>query len=81
MAPNKVFPDHPLVWYLGRGTLVGGAVGALLGVLLVLFLGGMGDAPSADDVRSVIPYVLGWAIMGFVFGLLWWLLAKTLRRP
>ena len=81
MAPNKVFPDHPLVWYPGRGTLAGGGVGAVLAVLLILFLSGMGDAPIADDVRDTIPYVMGWAIMGFVFGLLWWLLGKTLRDP
>ena len=80
MAPNKVFPDHPLTWYLTRGTLGGGGFGAVLGLLLVLYLSGMGDAPIADDVHDMIPYVVSWAIMGFVFGLLWWLLAKTFRR-
>ena len=81
MATNKVFPDRPLAWYLIRGTLAGGGIGAVLEVLLVVFLSGMGDAPIADDVRDGIPYVVGWAIMGFVFGLVWWLLAKTVRRP
>ena len=86
MARENVFPNHRLAWYLTRGTLVGGGVGVLLGLLLVLFLSGMGDggdqpAMIADDVRSVIPYVAGWAIMGFVFGLFWWLLGNLLRRP
>jgi hypothetical protein len=86
MAPEKVFPNYGLLWYLTRGTLVGGGVGALLGLLLVLFISGMGDGGSdpsamiADDVRGVVPYVAGWAIMGFVFGLFWWLLGKFLRR-
>jgi hypothetical protein len=69
------------MWYLARGTLAGGGVGAVVGLLLVVFLSGMGDAPIADDVRDVIPYVMGWAIMGLVVGLMWWLLAKKLRRP
>jgi hypothetical protein len=87
MTRNNVFPDQPLVWYLITGTLLGGGFGALLGLLLVLFISGMGDGGSdpsamiADDVRSVIPGVVGWAILGFVFGLLWWLLGKRLRRP
>ena len=86
MAHEKVFPNHGLVWYVTRGTLVGGGIGALLGFLLVLLISGMGDGGSdpsamiADDVRGVIPYVAGWAVMGFVFGLLWWLLGKFLRR-
>jgi len=86
MARENVFPNHGLVWYLTRGTLVGGGIGALLGLLLVLFLSGMGDGGDhpagmiADDVRGVIPYVAGWAIMGLVFGLFWWLLGKFLRR-
>lgn len=86
MARENVFPNHGLVWYLTRGTLVGGGIGAVLGLLLVLFISGMGDGGSdpsammADDVRGVIPYVAGWAIMGFVFGLCWWLLGKIFRR-
>jgi hypothetical protein len=86
MARENVFPNHGLVWYLTRGTLIGGGIGALLGLQLVLFLSGMGDGGDhpygmiADDVRGVIPYVIGWAIMGFVFGLFWWLLGKLLRR-
>jgi hypothetical protein len=87
MTRRNVFPDHRLVWYLTRGTLLGGGFGALLGLLLVLFNSGMGDGGSdpsamiADDVRSVIPGVVGWAILGFVFGLLWWLLGERRRRP
>ena len=54
------------MWYLSRGTFAGGGFGAVLGLLLVLYLSGMGDAPVADDVRDMIPYVLSWAIMGFV---------------
>jgi hypothetical protein len=86
MARKNVFPDHPLVWYLTRGTLVGGGFGALLGVLLVIFISGMGDGGSdpsamiADDVRDVIPGVVGWVVIGFVLGLLWWLVGKMLRR-
>ena len=87
MARKNVFPNRSLLWYLTRGSAAGGGFGALLAFLLVLFLSGMGDGggdpPSmiADDIRSVIPYVVGWAIMGFVSGLLWWLLGKTLGRP
>ena len=81
MGLNKVFPDHSLKWYLSRGTLVAAGVGATLGFLLVVFLTGMGDAPIADDVRSVVPYVVGWAIMGFLLGLVWWLVAKALWGP
>ncbi len=86
MARENVFPNHSLLWYLTRGTLFGGGIGALLGFLLVLFISGMGDGGSdpsamiADDVRGVIPYVAVWAIMGCVFGLFWWLLGKLLRR-
>jgi hypothetical protein len=86
MARENVFPNQRLVWYLTRGTLVGGGVGALLGFLLVLLISGMGDGGSdpsamiADDVRGVIPYVVGWAIMGFVFGFFWWLVGRLLRR-
>ena len=35
----------------------------------------------ADDVRSVVPGVVGWAIIGFVLGLVWWLVGKMRRRP
>jgi hypothetical protein len=86
MVRAKVFPDHPLSWYLVRGTLVGGAIGAGLGLLLVLFMSGMGDGGSdpagmiADDVRGLIPYVVGWVVNGFALGLLWWAVGKMLRR-
>ena len=86
MARRNVFPEHPLVWYLSRGALTGAGVGVLLGVQLVLFLSGMGDGGSdppamiADDLRSVIPGVVGWAIIGLVIGLVWWVVGKMLRR-
>jgi len=86
MVRAKVFPDHPLSWYLARGALVGAGIGVGLGLLLVLFNSGMGDGGGdpagmiADDVRSQIPYVVGWALNGFVLGLIWWAVGKMLRR-
>jgi hypothetical protein len=85
MVRAKVFPDHPLPWYLARGALVGACIGVGLGLLLVVLLSGMGDGGGnparmiADEVRSLIPYVVGWGLNGFVLGLLWWGVGKMLR--
>jgi len=87
MARENGSPNRRLAWYLTRGTLVGGGFGALLGFLLVLFVSGMGDGGGdpagmiANDVRGLIPYVAGWAMMGFVIGLVWWLIGRVRQRP
>jgi hypothetical protein len=39
------------------------------------------QTPGFFTVRGLIPYVAGWAMMGFVIGLVWWLIGRVRQRP
>ncbi len=85
MNRHTIFPNHRFIWFLSRATLVCGAFGVVLAVALLGVASTMGDGGgdslgmAADSIPALIPYVVGWAVLGSVFGLLWWLLSKVIH--